>query len=148
MTFQSDYDKKYGTNKNKLFTMNMDDLNKYEEKLFFNYAGLTYKFETSERTKYFKKENYFNQIWNYVLVFPNPDYEGKEKYYSINNSLNLYDFFFFPDNTETSFHQAKISENKIFDLIIKHKINDKTKNYCLINKGGCFHKSIFLINLF
>jgi hypothetical protein len=115
------------------------DFDEYEEKILFHYAGLGYKLNENENDE--ERENYFSQNWQYVIVFPNPDYNKEEKFIETSKTYDLYDFFFKADESQLSNLQAKNCEKKIFNYIIDSKINDNLKNICLENKGGCLRKS-------
>lgn len=114
---------------------------KYEEKLLNHYAGLSYKIEASDDKLNLPTQDYLSYDWHYVLVFPNPDYEKSEKFCNMQETERLYDTLFFPDTTKRTFLKGQSSEKKVFDFVIKNKINDNINNTCLINKGGCFQKS-------
>jgi len=127
------------------------DFNEYEEKILFHYAGLCYKIneqENEEQENENEKENYFSYNWQYVLVFPNPDFNKEEKYIETINTYDLYDVFFKADESELSNLKAKNCEKKVFNFIINNKINDNLKNICLVNKGGCLRKSKIYLILF
>jgi hypothetical protein len=129
--------------------INSIDMEKYEEKLLNHYAGLAHKIEINEgKSQQTTKDNYLESDWYYALVYPNPDWDKKEKYCKMEQTRDLYDKFFFPDTSKTSFLKGGSSEKNVFDFVIRNKINDNINNNCLINNGGCFRKSIYLINFF
>lgn len=124
--------------------VNLINFEKYEERLLNHYAGLSNKIQALESEENFPTENYLLFDWQYVLVFPNPDYDKTDKHCKIEETQTLYDKFFFPDTSKTSFLKGQISEKKVFDFVIRNKISDEETNSCLVNKGGCFQKSIFI----
>ncbi len=121
--------------------INFIDFDKHQEKLFNYFAGLAYKIDIEEGKSHIPKENYLNTDWYYVLVFPNPDYDKRVKYCNIEETNSLYDLFFFPDTSKTTFLKGQTSEKNVFNFVINDKINDNSNNNCLINKGGCFIQS-------
>lgn len=81
--------------------------------------------------------------WQYVLVFPNPDFTNDMKVMNEKSALSLFDKFFVPDKRKTE-QRANIQENMIFKNILDNIVGtEDRKNSSIVykvNKGATMEK--------
>ena len=83
-------------------------------------------------------------LWQYVLVFKNPDFSQTKQTYSDYETGRLYNRCFWPDKRrKANIHQAVTEENSVFNYIIENIVDKETegsKTRYSFNKGGEFEK--------
>lgn len=82
-------------------------------------------------------------IWNYVLCFPNPDYDNKIKYMKVEDAKELYNICFWPDRRTNSTTKTTLAENEIYQNILESNIPKNRQGYQL-NNGKGLTKSIYI----
>jgi hypothetical protein len=119
--------------------------NEYEKELLAFYSG-----NEEDVANYNHEEESFVKIeelqdidWQYVLVFPNPDYEYKPQFMNDKIALTLLDKYFVPDKRKPE-QKASLQENLVFKNILQKTVEKEiqkngTQVY-KVNKGGTLEK--------
>jgi len=119
--------------------------NEYERELLAFYSGKEEDVANynHEQESFVKIEELQDIDWQYVLVFPNPDYEDKPQYENDKIALTLLDKYFVPDKRKPE-QKASYQENLVFKNILQKTVEKEmqkngTQVY-KVNKGGSLEK--------